>query len=92
MCNAKLFVCAFQIGKKQNQSFKKQKKHPSVISLKTGPPMSSRFFEGIDVMMLVNEVTRSKDETIQTKERMIRMLESAVSRKTCVCGEGAAPE
>ncbi len=73
-----------QIGKEPTSS---KKKRPSGVHLKTNPYPSSRFLEGIDVMMLVKEVARSKDETIQTKDKMIRMLESVVaSRKTCVCG------
>jgi hypothetical protein len=40
-------------------------------------------------MMLVKEVTKSKDETIQTKDQMIRLLESVVARKVCVCGGNA---
>lgn len=57
---------------------------------KTSPHQSSRSLEGIDVMMLVKEVTKSKDETIQTKDQMIRLLESVVARKErCVCGGNA---
>jgi len=66
-----------------------KKKRPSVVHSKTSPLPSSHLLEGIDVMMLVKEVTRSKDETIQTKDQMIRLLESVVSRKVCVCGANA---
>ena len=66
-----------------------KKKRPSVVHSKMSQPLSSHLLEGIDVMMLVKEVTRSKDETIQTKDQMIRLLESVVSRKVCVCGANA---
>jgi hypothetical protein len=52
-------------------------------------PLSSHLLEGIDVMMLVKEVTRSKDETIKAKDQMIRLLESVASRKVCACGASA---
>jgi hypothetical protein len=78
-----LNLADLQTGKGQT-SFKK--KRPSVVHSKMSPYPSSHLLEGVDVMMLVKEVARSKDETIQAKDQMIRLLESVVARKACVCG------
>jgi hypothetical protein len=75
-----------QTGKKPKSSKKKsaiiKKKHPFVVVPSSKIPQpSSRPIDSVDLMMLVSEVTRSKDETIQAKDQTIRLLESM--RRSC---------
>ena len=79
-----------QTGKKPMSSKKSTKKRSSNAPLKTKAIVkmnssSSRQFSCVDVMMLVAEMTKSKNETIEAKEKVIRVLES--SRPFCAaCG------
>jgi hypothetical protein len=75
-------VCC-QTGKKQSSSKTTKKRSSIAAPLKQ---LSYRTLDcGVDIMHLVREVTRSKDETIRAKDQMIKLLEE---RKMCVCANG----
>jgi hypothetical protein len=84
-CSARLTtpVGVLQIGKKQRSSKQTKKRSSTAVPSKQS---SYRILDSsVDLMHLVKEVTRSKDETIRAKDQMIKLLET---RKVCVCGNG----
>ena len=94
-------MSCLQTGKKPTSSAKSTKKRSSAAQSKTShhgapkTPSSSLRFDCVDVMTLVGEVTRSKDETIDAKNEMIRFLHSSLesTRRICAaCGVNAGSE